>query len=70
MRLRKRITNEEKVAMKIDEMLSDNRLDIEEVGRYISEISHLNFNRFILMADSAEERKKGLVDERYQYKFF
>lgn len=51
----KKLVAEEKVAMKIDEMISDLRLDIDLVGLYLSQIvRRTNYNRIKTMVDSLD----------------
>jgi hypothetical protein len=51
----KKLVLEEKVAMKIDEMVSDLRLDIDLVGMYLSQIvRRTNYNRIKTMVDSLD----------------
>jgi hypothetical protein len=51
----KKLVQEEKVAMKIDELVSDLRLDIDLVGLYLSQIvRRTNYNRIRTMVDSLD----------------
>jgi len=51
----KKLVQEEKIAMKIDELVSDLRLDIDLVGLYLSQIvRRTNYNRIKTMVDSLD----------------
>lgn len=55
-----RMTEEEKVAEKISNLLSDLRLDLEKVGVAISELAPwVIVNRIALMAEIAKEEKEN-----------
>lgn len=59
---KKIVTTEEKVAIQLSNILSDLRLDLDMVGRYIVQISPtLVYNRLITVVESAEEEKEGQV---------
>lgn len=66
MRISGRITDEEKVAIKLGNILSDLRVDIEQVGRYLSRTSpNVVYNRLITVAESAQYEKEGNHEPRY-----
>jgi len=49
--MRHRITEEEKAVIKLNNILSDLRLDVEMVGRYLAKISPtVVYNRLITVA--------------------
>ena len=51
----KTITLEEKTAKKIDELISDIRLDIDLVGLYLAQIvRRTNYNRIKVMTESLD----------------
>jgi molybdopterin converting factor small subunit len=54
------MTEEEKVAKNIGDVVSDLRVDLERVGEYIA-ISQPNvvYNRIQVIAESAKETKEG-----------
>lgn len=60
MRIRRIMTEEEKVAKNIGDVVSDLRVDLERVGEYIA-ISQPNvvYNRIQVIAESAKETKEG-----------
>lgn len=58
--LRKKMTDEEKVANKIGNIVSDLRVDLELVGEYIARTQpYIVYNRIQLIAESAKENKEG-----------
>lgn len=53
-------TNEEAVAMKIADLLSDLRLDLDEIGSYLARTRpNLNYNRLQEIADAAYFAKEN-----------
>jgi Flp pilus assembly CpaE family ATPase len=65
--MRKRITDEEKVAKRLADMISDLRLDLEMISLYISQISpNVTINRILLMAEFLKEEKEGTQND-YDY---
>jgi len=65
--MRKRVTDEEKVVIKLNSLLSDLRLDVEMVGRYLAQISPtVVYNRLITVAESAQYEKEESHNE-YKY---
>ena len=60
MRISRRITNEEKVAMKLGNAISDLRVDLELVGEYLAKSQpYVVYNRLQVIAESAKETKEG-----------
>jgi hypothetical protein len=60
MRISRRVTEEEKVAMKLGNMVSDLRVDLELVGEYLAKAQpHVVYNRLQVIAESAKETKEG-----------
>jgi hypothetical protein len=60
MRINRRITEEEKVANKIGNMVSDLRVDLELVGEYLAKSQpYVVYNRLQVIAESAKETKEG-----------
>lgn len=58
-----RITEEEKIAINIGNILCDLRLDIELIGRYIARsLPTIAYNRLIVIAESAEYEKEETND--------
>lgn len=58
--MRKRITDEEKVAKRLADMISDLRLDLEMISLYITQISpNVTINRILLMADFIKDEKES-----------
>lgn len=60
MRIRRIMTEEEKVAKNIGDVVSDLRVDLERVGEYIA-ISqpYVVYNRIQVIAEAAKETKEG-----------
>lgn len=60
MRISRRITDEEKVANRLGNMVSDLRVDLELVGEYLAKSQpHVVYNRLQVIAESAKETKEG-----------
>jgi hypothetical protein len=67
MNIRHRVTDEEKAVIKINNILSDLRLDVEMIGRYLAKISPtVVYNRLITIAESAHYEKEENHNE-YKY---
>lgn len=57
---RRIITEEEKVASKVGNMVSDLRVDLELVGEYIAKSQpNVVYNRLQVIAEAAKETKEG-----------
>jgi homoserine acetyltransferase len=64
--IKQKSTEEEKIAIKLGNILSDLRIDIELVGRYLARTSpNVVYNRLITVAESAQYEKEGNNDPRY-----
>jgi hypothetical protein len=60
MRISRRITDEEKVANKMGNIISDLRVDLELVGEYLAKSQpYVVYNRLQVIAESAKETKEG-----------
>jgi hypothetical protein len=60
MRISKRVTDEEKVANKMGNIISDLRVDLELVGEYLAKSQpYVVYNRLQVIAESAKETKEG-----------
>lgn len=60
MRINKRKTEEERVADKLGNMVSDLRVDLELVGEYLANSQpFVVYNRLQVIAESAKETKEG-----------
>ena len=69
MRISKRVTEEEKVAIKLGNILSDLRVDIELVGRYLARSTPtVVYNRLVTVTESATYEKEDKHNE-YRYQF-
>jgi hypothetical protein len=65
--MRKVVTNEEKVAKRLSDSISDLRLDLEMISLYITQISpNVTINRILLMAEFLKEDKEGTQND-YDY---
>ncbi len=68
---RHRLTDEERVAMRLAKEISDLRIDIEQVGQYFADIvPTVSYNRLITMAESAQYHKEEKYNDEYQYRLF
>lgn len=60
MRIRRILTEEEKVANRVGNMVSDLRVDLELVGKYLAQSQpNVVYNRLQVIAESAKETKEG-----------
>jgi hypothetical protein len=60
-------TEEEKAALKLATIVSDVRLDLDEVGIYLGRYAPtISYNRLILIAESAEFEKEN-IDVRHAH---
>jgi hypothetical protein len=65
------MTEEEKVAVRIGNLISDLRLDIEKVGTYVARTGGLVVNnRLNLLTEVANEEYKGYDIRANQYTLF
>jgi hypothetical protein len=65
--MRKVVTDEEKLAKRLSDSISDLRLDLEMVSLYLSQISpNVVINRILLMAEFLKEEKEGTHND-YDY---
>jgi hypothetical protein len=61
------LTEEEKAAKKISNVVSDVRLDLDSVGIYLARYSPtVSYNRLMLIAESAEFEKEN-IDVRHSH---
>jgi hypothetical protein len=57
-------SKEEKVAVKLSDIVNDYTLDIEEVGRSFARVAPLvSYNRVIDIAEVAQLEKEGKLDQ-------
>lgn len=60
MRIRRKLTEEEKVANKIGNEIADLRVDLELVGQYMAQSQpYVVYNRLQVIAEAAKETKEG-----------
>ena len=65
--MRKRMTDEEKIAKSLGNLISDLRLDLEAVAMYVNQISpNVTINRILLMADLLRDEKENKQND-YDY---
>ena len=68
--LQPRFTKEERVAMRIGDLLSDYRLDLDAVGTYVAQSNpYTVYRRFEAVAESAQQERQGIEDTRNGYFF-
>lgn len=69
--MRHKMTDEEKVAVRISALISDLRLDIERVGVYMARVGGNVVNhRLDLLAEVAKEERQGYDIRANQYTLF
>jgi hypothetical protein len=65
--MRRTKTEEEKAAIKLANIVSDVRLDLDEVGVYLGRYAPtISYNRLLLIAESAEFEKEN-IDVRHAH---
>jgi hypothetical protein len=55
-------TDEEKAAKKLANIVSDVRLDLDEVGGHLANLPNVAYRRLSEVVDSAEDEKEGKYD--------
>lgn len=60
--MRKRITKEERVAIKLSESVADVTLDLDQVGRALATSPTILADRLQVVIESAREEKQGNYD--------
>jgi hypothetical protein len=59
-----KMSNEEKVALKIAQLTDSVTLDLDQVGRYLAKMPNTYYNRLMIMIESAEwEKENGGYDQ-------
>lgn len=62
------MTEAERVAVKIAQVLNNLELDLDEVGIHLARIKPTtHYNRVMLVAESAVEEREKLDDNTYRY---
>jgi hypothetical protein len=57
-------SKEEKVAVKLSDIVNDYTLDIEEVGRTFARVAPIvSYNRIVDIVETAELEREGKLDE-------
>jgi hypothetical protein len=66
-RIRIPITKEEKIALKLSDIVNDYTLDLEEIGRYFYRVApRVSYNRVVEIIDVAEmERENANVRQHH-----
>jgi hypothetical protein len=58
---RQRLTPEEKIAKQLETIVSDLRIDLDLVGKYLANSSPtVSYNRLMIIAESAEFEKESI----------
>lgn len=52
--MRRQKTEEEKIVKNLSDIVSDVRIDLDQIGVYLARNSTLTYNRFMLIMESAE----------------
>lgn len=69
--MRNKITEEEKIAKRLENLLCDLRVDIEQVGRYLARTSTtVGYNRLMTVAESAQFERESKHERDNQYTLF
>ena len=56
----RKLSEEDKAAKKLIDIVSDIRLDLDEIGyQFAKNVGSVLYNRFVVIADSAEEEKEN-----------
>lgn len=65
------ISKEEKVAIKLSDIVNDYTLDLEEVGRYLARVSpRVSYNRIVEIVEVAEIEKENQSVRTNHYPLF
>jgi hypothetical protein len=65
------ITPEEKIALKLSDIVSDLRIDLDRVGIYLARTApKVSFNRLIEIAESAQHEKESNEFRNSHYRLF
>lgn len=65
--MRKRITKEERVAIKLTEAVTDVTLDLDEIGRALATSPTILADRLQVVIESAREEKAGNYERNFLY---
>ena len=58
-------TEEEKAAKKIANIVSDVRLDLDEIGIHLAQLPNVSMRRLVEIAESAEHEKESKYDREH-----
>jgi hypothetical protein len=65
------ISKEEKVALKLSDIVNDYTLDLEEIGRYFYKVApKVSYNRIIEIVDVAEMERENQDVRQHHYPLF
>jgi hypothetical protein len=65
------ITKEEKIALKLSEIVNDYTLDLEEIGRYFYRVApKVSYNRIVEIVEVAEFEKENANVRHSHYPLF
>jgi len=68
--VKKRQTQEEKVAVKIANLVNDVTLDLDKVGEHLANaLPTISYNRFVLLAEAAVEEKENSYGRQFDRLF-
>ena len=69
--MRRRTTQEEKLAQQIADIICDTRIDLDQIGVYLARFKpSMPYNRLMIIAEAAEwEREKAYDREHINYLF-
>ena len=65
------ITKEEKIALKLSDIVNDYTLDLEEIGRYFYKVApRVSYNRIVEIVEVAEFEKENANVRHSHYPLF
>jgi hypothetical protein len=66
MNIRRKITTEEKIAIKLTDVVSDLRLDLDMTGRYLAGLApNVSFRRLSEIVEAAEYERERMYDRQH-----
>lgn len=66
---RNRVSREEKVAVKIGDLLDSLTLDLDQVGLFLARDNNITYNRLMIIAEAAEFEKEIEYGKQQDYLF-
>ena len=65
------ISKEEKIALKLSDIVNDYTLDLEEIGRYFYKVApRVSYNRIVEIVDVAEMERENQNVRQHHYPLF